>query len=110
MATKLVSMKMSAKDRQETMATPADKGDAPVYPYGLELRLDNDALEKLGIDPPEVGESLTLTAKVSVTSCSSNQTESGKNQSCSLQITDMALGETGGKSAADTLYDGNAKE
>lgn len=112
MAEKLVSMKMSRSEREEKYKPSEVSMDAPVYPYGLEVRLDNDALEKLGIELPEVGTEMLLIAKVKVTGASSNESENGKNRSVSLQITDMCL-EDDAKAAKDyatKLYDGNAKE
>lgn len=109
MADKLVSMKMTKSERQEK-SEPAEI-DRPIYPYGLEVRLDTDALEKLGLEDelPEVGGEMTLLAKVKVTGASSSDSEYGKNRSVSLQITDMCL-EDGNKDLASKLYDGGSKE
>jgi hypothetical protein len=99
---KLTDMKMSRAEVKEYMG-PADSmiDNAPRYPWGLCIQLDNDSLEKLGLDLPEVGEEMTLTATVKVTSVSSNETEgSNPSKSVSLQITDMAL--TGGDEADET--------
>ena len=93
---------------------PAPKAETvccepPAYPWGLELTLDNECLEKLKLDPlPEAGEQLLLLAKVRVSRTSSTDTEGGgKNRSVSLQITDCALEDAGErKSAEDTLYQG----
>jgi hypothetical protein len=101
---KLVNMKLDAKAREKTPATIA--ADQPVYPWGLSLTLDNDSLEKLGIDLPKVGKTLMVTARVDVTGVSSNESESGKNRSVSLQITDLSVspGEGEGGDAAEKLY------
>lgn len=109
MATKLVSMKQNASDRQESLATaPGEKDSGPVYPYGLSITLDNEALEKLGLDVSDltVGESKLLIAKVEITAISSNQYKGGdENQSASLQITDCCLEDAPkGKSATASLY------
>lgn len=107
MATKLKSMKIDPKARQEKYESSAAM-DAPVYPYGLQLHLDNEALENLGIELPKVGKSLMLYARVDVTSVSENESKSGSNRSASLQITDMCLEADSGEggSAADKLYGG----
>jgi hypothetical protein len=112
-------MELTKADRKDMMEScgPSDKDSGPRYPWGLSISLDNESLEKLGIEMPKVGAAMTLTARVTVTSCSARQYDrDGKaemQRDCSLQITDMAL-ETGGDSedegAADALYDGNAKE
>ena len=78
MGDKLVSMKMSKSEREEK-SQPAEL-DRPLYPYGLEVRLDTDALEKLGLETlPEVGDDMTLLAKVKITGASSSDSEYGKN-------------------------------
>jgi hypothetical protein len=94
-AGKLVNMKMDPKARQEKYAESVS-ADRPTYPYGLEVRLDNDALDKLGLDKlPQVGKPMMLYAKVDVTSVSENErNEGGKaitNRSVGLQITDLVL-------------------
>jgi hypothetical protein len=85
----LVNMKQNAEEAQE--ATLA--ADAPEYPYGLELRLDEEALAKLGLtQPPAVGTTMQITAQVTVTSASQYQTQDGGAEASSCwQITDMAI-------------------
>jgi len=106
--TTLVSMKMDRKaaEKRSTGEVPSDR---PVYPWGLSVNLDHEALDKLGMSKlPTVGKSLYLTALVDVTSVSENESrEGGKtttNRSVSLQITNLALGPVGRKSDADALY------
>ena len=48
MATSLVSMKQSKEESAEEV-TPVSDSE---YPYGLELRLDEEALAKLGLTTP----------------------------------------------------------
>lgn len=93
---KLRSMKIDPKEREEKYSTEPAKMDLPVYPYGLAVRLDEEALEKLALGTmPDVGSSLLLVARVDVTSCSVHEHEQGgkkhKHKSLELQITDMAL-------------------
>jgi len=104
----LVSMKMTATERK-AMAAPSlvDGKDAPAYPWGLSLTLDDDALEKLDLETlPKVGTALTLVARVEVTRTSSDQGSDGqKHQSVSLQITDCCLEpEKDLKTVEDALY------
>lgn len=85
------NMKMSAKEAKEwTSPTPAD---APEYPYGLELSLDEESLAKLGIStPPAVGTQFTVIARCTVTSASQYQTQGGEPEGNSCwQITDMEV-------------------
>jgi len=92
---KLTNMKIDPKAREEKYAesVPADR---PVYPWGLEVRLDEDALEKLALaELPDVGRALMLHARVEVTSVSDRENvEDGKahrHRDVTLQITDLAL-------------------
>lgn len=107
----LKSMKLDKQEMKEQAEPAADLIDRPCYPYGLSLRLDEDALDKLGISTlPEVDGVLMLTAKVTVTGASSNERSTGgdktaKHRCLELQITDMALGAAPAeKDAADELY------
>lgn len=101
----MVNMKMSTEVAKEWAEPTAD--DAPRYPYGLQLNLDDEALEKLGITQvPAVGTKMTLTAVVEVCSTSAYATQEGESEaSVSLQITDMELssGQQAGD-AATLLY------
>ena len=83
---------MIPKGKQETIVAEAVK-ESPRYPYGLNLRLENEAIDKLGIkEMPEVGEEVMVMAKAKVESCSMNEQSDGKKyRTISLQITDMML-------------------
>ena len=108
---KLTSMKLSEtelKKRSEPMASP--EIDTPVYPWGLQVRLDEQSLDKLGLDTlPKVDSERLLIAKVRVVSVSSNE-HSGdkgkhKHKSVELQICEMALEDVpADKDAAGELY------
>jgi hypothetical protein len=109
---KLVNMKVDPKTREKDLAVTAAPVEGPTYPYGLEINLDEEAIDKLGIALPEVGKDLALLARVSVTRVSSSENTYGgkteKRRNLSLQITDMCLepDEGEGKSAAEALYGG----
>lgn len=110
---KLKSMKISAEELKKR-SEPAETvlSDRPVYPYGLAVRLDEDALEKLGLSElPKVDGELMLVARVKVVGVSSNEhTSEGskgkhKHRSVELQITDMGLDDVPDeKNAATELY------
>lgn len=106
MATNLVNMQQDAEEARELGAPEAD--DAPRYPYGLELTLDDKSLAKLGLTtPPAVGTQLTITALVTVTSASSYQTQGNEAESSSRwQITDLGIAPAANTSAtqAGLLY------
>ncbi len=101
----LVSMKVDPKAREAKYAE-SSMIDRPEYPYGLAVHVDDDALEKLGLEKlPGAGDELTLTAVVSVTTSSETDTAAGKNRSLSLQITKMSLEpKKAGKSTTAKLY------
>lgn len=103
-------MKMTKAELQETSSPAKMADDAPLYPYGLSIRLDNDSLDKLGMTTmPEVGKSIMLTARVDVVSVSEHDSKSGNTRNLELQITDLALGTAKdlGDDAADKLYNGD---
>src|SRR4051812_346583 len=88
------SMKMTSAEKEASSPEVAMPKQDP-YPYGLRITLDKDAIKKLGIDLPEVGETLELHALAKVTDCHASQSEGGEYASCSLQITDLEVaGET----------------
>jgi uncharacterized membrane-anchored protein len=104
---KMVNMKID-RSTAKAYAEPA-MVDAPAYPWGLNLTLDNETLEKLKLETlPEAGEQLLLVAKVKVTNTSSSDSADGKkHQTVSLQITDMCLEDGGEKvEASEKLYQG----
>lgn len=108
---KLTNMKMDPP-KPETAPAETLMSDRPVYPYGLQVRLDEDSLDKLGMkELPKVGGYLILTARVCVTAVSSNEHQADgkrgkhKHRSVELQIEAMNLGdEPKEKDAAEELY------
>ena len=97
------------RSAREKQAQPSMLEEGPIYPWGLSVTLDDEAIKKLGIETlPEAGESMLLEAKVKVTSASSTDTEGGgKRRSVSLQIVEMCLEDGGEKvDAAGKLYEG----
>lgn len=66
------------------------------YPYGLEIRLENEALKKLGLTSlPKVGKTVRLRAECCVTAVSINESErEDEDRRClTLQIEQLALGD-----------------
>ena len=103
----MVSMQMTADEAKEYTSCEAKPGDGPKYPYGLCLYLNDATLKKLGLELPNVGTELTLTAKVVVISVGMNQQQDGdKEERAEMQITDMELASASGPSAASVLYGG----
>lgn len=97
--------KAEIKERNSPSKTLAcDSYGGNKYPYGLCIRLDTEALKKLGLDQlPKPGKTMTLTARVVVKSASLDERMDGKDhKSLELQIEAMALdaGSEGGAVAA----------
>jgi hypothetical protein len=97
---KLVSMKLDPTEQKKESDIAYEK---PLFPWGLCIELNDDALQKLGLtDLPDVDDTMTLTARVTVTSVSARANADGEAKSMSLQITDLAL------SPATDVKDANA--
>jgi hypothetical protein len=105
----LVDLKLAAKDKNESLlgATPSDAPEAPEYPYGCCISLDEEILTKLGITaPPAVGSTMFLCALVKVESTRQYAEDGGEKGepttgfNVELQLTDMSL-DTG---KPDALY------
>jgi hypothetical protein len=104
----MTSMQMSAEEAKEYGGlVSADAGNAPKYPYGLCLCLNDGSLQKLGItDLPPVGSELMVMAKTVVTSVrSSQQMDGDKESGVDLQITDMALSAPVKQIDPSVMYD-----
>lgn len=88
----MISMKLS-KERQEKMPKETVLG-GPEYPYGLHIELNNDGLDKLGIEGlPDINSSIAIRAIVKVTMVNISKNENNKkaNRRVGLQITDMEI-------------------
>lgn len=105
---KLVSLAMSPEEAKDDAPCAApDAGDAPKYPYGTCLYLDEDALKKLGIkEMPSVGTEIPVQALAKVTGTSERETQEGTRKTLDLQIVKMGFGsgEDAMTRAARTLY------
>ena len=62
--------------------------DAPVYPYGTQVDLDECVLEKLGVDHSdwEVGDTFHLFALAKIVGINESETEAGCKKRVTLQI------------------------
>ena len=89
----LVDMKMDAEEAKEQGSTEVGS-DAPAYPYGLEIRLDDGSLAKLGMTSlPKVGTKVQVSALATVVSTSQRSDREGESESSvCLQITAMEVG------------------
>jgi hypothetical protein len=85
------SMKNAASKKQSKEVPIAC--EAPDFPYGLRLSLNDDTLKKLKMKAEdfEMDEEFFLTAKVSVVGVSVDKTASGQRSSVDLQITELEI-------------------
>lgn len=106
----MVNMKMNASERKE-YDSPELSSEQSEYPYGLCIRLDDDALKKLGMtELPAVGTEVMVMAKAFVksTSAYARNGEDG-HRDVELQMTDIELGQVAASTnAASALYGNNA--
>lgn len=87
----LIDLKRTKAEKKEAIKCPTI-GSTSDYPYGLELRLGSDELEKLGMkELPAVGEEYTLTAHCVVTDVSQHSDQSGDDRrNVTVQVQKMA--------------------
>lgn len=100
-------MKLTKDEGKEIEPTVGEAKDSgPRYPYGLELRLENPTLEKLGMDSlPKVGRKLRIEAIAEVTGVSSNEHNGHKSKCVTLQITKMEVA-SGARTAEEAVEEG----
>lgn len=100
---KLVNMKGAGDRALEVSATESPEDE---YPWGLRIHLEDEQLERLGMDMmPDPGTKRMMMAKVEIVSTDVHNRDGEKHRSISLQITDMKLSdEDMRESAAETLY------
>jgi hypothetical protein len=87
-------MKISREEAQEQYGSPTKLADAPEYPYGLEVTLNDDALDTSGSRPDARRRRGDDASRRSVKVCRTNayETLGGETEkSLSFQITDMAV-------------------
>lgn len=100
----MIDMKVSVPV-QGTMLCGDEKKYA--YPEGLKIKLENDELQRLGINPdalPPLGTAMMVKAAARVQEVSKEQLADGTFEVCvSLQIEQMELGVEG-PSIAERMY------
>jgi hypothetical protein len=87
-------MKLSKKDMKSSSEVGLiDSDSGPKFPFGLEIRLDDNSMDKLDMDMPAVGDKMLIVAVGEVTSTRQNDTQrGGKNRSVEIQIQRMDMG------------------
>ena len=96
----MVSMKLDKKRVKElnSPSTMAVESDAPEYPWGLEIRLESEALKKLEVDLKDyaIGDEVMVYAKCTVKELRQSERHGGgDSKTMELQITEMCMGEDG---------------
>ena len=87
---KLTDMEMDDESQLDAVM-PIPMAKKPRYPYGLQICLCGDELDKLGLGMPDVGDMIDLRAFATVTSVSSSSSEHGDNRRVELQIEKLAV-------------------
>ena len=104
-------MALSIEEKKDMGEAPSLIADKPKFPCGLQLRMCNRSLKKLGIDKaPGIGESFMIMARVEVIGVNADQDDDDtKEFNVALQITDMEIEKKEEKKeSADSLfYSGN---
>ena len=86
---KLRDMSLTRSEKVEKVTH--DTTDIEDYPWGLRLNLDQDAIDKLGIDLPSVGDTFFVVALAKVRSISEFESDDETRQDISLQIEQLSL-------------------
>jgi hypothetical protein len=83
-------LKKDGRGNYPIATAPASKG--PKYPWGLEIRLDDISLTKLGMtDLPEVGELCQITGTGRIVSVSQRESEGSSSKDVTIQIERLGL-------------------
>lgn len=93
---KLKSLKITAaerKAREKRMNKPIGPGGSSEYPYSTCLRLDKDALEKLGIDPSDfdINDVVRVEAVAFVKALRSSKGDSYDDTTLEIQLTSLGI-------------------
>jgi hypothetical protein len=78
-----VDMKRSKEEKKEYGSVSPARED---YPYGLRIDLNDDQMEKLGMELPTVGSTVTLCMKGTVERAELRDTGEGPEASCCIQF------------------------
>ena len=91
----MVNLALTAQEAKDTYGSPSPAvEDAPKYPYGLCIYLNEATLEKLGLsEMPAVGSVIDIVSKAKVTAISEREQQDGDTErTLDLQITDLDMG------------------
>ena len=104
----LTSMKLSKRKAKREIAID-DSG--PRFPHGLTLHLNEDVLEKLGIDSlPEIGSEMIVVGVGVVESASQHKRQGSDDRSVNIQLTDIDVGPKEADESVEAAVDAAIKE
>lgn len=87
---------------------PEGHDEEPRYPWGLEIQLESDELETLGLSHdtlPKIGQTIPLSAIARVTAIRLERMQGEDSEAClTLQIEQLELNAGPGPSIAERMY------
>lgn len=103
---KLVDMKRTKAEIKERDTIRCEPLGGEQYPYGTRITLENEAIDKIGLDSlPKVGSKVTVQAMGVITSVSSNESSTGrKDRRIEIQLQKLGV-EPGAASMKDAVDD-----
>lgn len=88
---KLVDMALSVKKDESAYPSAVSDGPQPIYPWGLSVSLEDEQLDRLDLEVPEIGDLLDSRIMLRVNSVSQNETTTGKRTRVECQIVMMGV-------------------
>lgn len=106
---KLVNMQLPKRKKSSDCEVACESPDEPRFPFGLQIDLGNDELDKLGIELPEAGTEFTVIGVGPVTNVRQTDNKRGKDRSLTIQLQKLKVGPADDrkiKSAGDAVSAG----
>lgn len=101
----MADMKLTPEDKKDMAERYTVGGEQEDYPCGLEIRLSDTELEKLGNPQLIVGEQVVVMARAVVESLGEEQVNGDTERRACLQITEMEIKPAApARRAEDVLY------
>jgi hypothetical protein len=97
----MINLKNKVSDDDHGL--PTEVMEAPAYPWGTQITLEDEHIEALGLDL-SVGDSVTIQAVAKVVEQSQNESENHSHTSVSFQITEIDMSRGESLDASDVLY------
>jgi hypothetical protein len=91
MSEDFVDLAITPQEREDRATPAATSEDEPVYPFGTSISLENDQIEKLGLEDGEVGEYLHGEFYARLCGFHVTETESGSRKCMQIQIERIKL-------------------